>query len=411
MILFSVTFELMVIVGLFKSSGIIFVATQERFGSSASMTSLISTINSVSWSVTSLLAMNIGSKFLSSRAITVLGILVSFISYIIASVTQDFELLLLSNGILQGVGGPCVEPIALSMLGNYFEKHRGLACSISSSGGLVLAPLLTIMFDFYGFSGTMLLDAAFVFQCLVTAMLFRPQSFFSHGKRKIKKKDIDSDRNTDAGLQMEHNVVAVNDDTPYSSVDLYGGHGRTPSANLHTYVSNVLPAMYNEAVELSSKTDSKERAFTGFHFDKVVKRGDQFIDTDYTNNDCTERHQTSLIDGIIDELSHAGIKSTIGMKRYSCFQRILELFDFSLFKNPVFIVLFLAAGFIRVPCALCMAYLAPHAKDVYLKPSEIAKILYCGNTARRYRFLCRVVPFSRSNGSGCRIALFRFTNG
>ena len=62
-------------------------------------------------------------------------------------------------------------------------------------------------------------------------------------------------------------------------------------------------------------------------------------------------------------------------KKRLLFQKISELFDFSLFKNLVFIVLFLASSFMCVPCAISMVYLAPHAKDLNIGPSDIEKKL------------------------------------
>ena len=298
-ILFGVTFELMIIAGLFKSAGIIFVAIQERFGSRASMTSMISTVFIASWSVSSLLVMNLGAKFLSSRTITVMGTLATCASYIISSLAQDFELLLFSNGILQGAGSACIQPISLAILGSFFEKHRGLACSIASSrgsfGGLVFAPLLTVMLEYYGFSGTMLLTGAFVFQCLVTAALFRPQAFYTQRVKKIKKNQTYSDTRLDNCLQ----------------------------------------------------------------------------------NESTTRHDTAIIDkrtnedGAVSQTENSVIN---GKKRF-CFQKIAELFDFTLFRNPVFIVIFFASSFLFVPCVLSMVCIAPHAKDLNTEPGDIAKLL------------------------------------
>ena len=46
------TLEMVIVVGMLKTSGIIFVAFQERFQSSSSVTSLISSVQNAVWSVT-----------------------------------------------------------------------------------------------------------------------------------------------------------------------------------------------------------------------------------------------------------------------------------------------------------------------------------------------------------------------
>ena len=46
------TLEMVIVVGMLKTSGIIFVAFQDRFQSSSSVTSLISSVQNAVWSVT-----------------------------------------------------------------------------------------------------------------------------------------------------------------------------------------------------------------------------------------------------------------------------------------------------------------------------------------------------------------------
>ena len=374
-ILFGVTLEIMIVVGLFKASGIIFVAIQERFGSSASMTSIISTLTMASWSVASLLIMNIGSKFLSSRTITVIGTLATCASYVISSMARDIKLLLFSHGLMQGAGIGCMEPIALAMLGSYFEKHRGLACSIASSGGslggLVFAPLLTVMFQYYGFSGTLLLVAAFAFQCLVTAALFRPQEFYTRIKEKTKKRQTDSDIMSDAFLQKENTDIVVNGNNV--SVSQQSGEIKTSTTYAQNSESNVTRSMNREATDLDVLVEARARAYSDSHTEIYSKTAN--IGT--SSPDCITIHPKSIIDRSKNEDS--GVSqidhNMISGKNLSCIQMISELFDFSLFKNPVFIIILFAAGFLCVPCALSMIYLAPHAKDLEIEPHDIAKLL------------------------------------
>ncbi len=64
------------------------------------------------------------------------------------------------------------------VLGTYFHKKRSRAISISmlgdGIGGLVLAPLLTSMFDYYGYPGAMIILAGLALQCTVIGALYRP---------------------------------------------------------------------------------------------------------------------------------------------------------------------------------------------------------------------------------------------
>ena len=60
----------------------------------------------------------------------------------------------------------------------YFDKKQGKANAIASTGvpigALVLAPLLTFLFDKYGYTGTMLILGGILLHIFVTALLFRP---------------------------------------------------------------------------------------------------------------------------------------------------------------------------------------------------------------------------------------------
>ena len=380
MILLGATLELTIIVGLFKSSGIIFVATQERFGSSASMTSIISTVTMATWSVTSLLVMNVGSKFLCSRTITAAGTVATCVAYVISSRAQDIKVLLFSNGIIQGAGVACMEPVALAMLGSYFEKHRGLACSIASSGGslggLLFAPLLTAMLEHYGYSGTMLLAGAFVLQCLITASLFRPQAFYLTREKKFQKRKREQDTRVhvlkeNQAVMFNGDLVSVNQQSKVINI----------SNNDHCFAENGNTQMEAPKHCEARLTDlllveERQRSYTDSKIDEVAGQSLRTNELGFSSAECIGVPQISLID--TTEANNDGVRhinNRISPKDLSCYQVISELFDFSLFKNPVFIIALFASTFMCVPCALSMVYLAPHAKDIGVEPEGIAKFL------------------------------------
>ena len=49
-------------------------------------------------------------------------------------------------------------------------------------------------------------------------------------------------------------------------------------------------------------------------------------------------------------------------------QTISDLLDLPLLKKSVFVVALVALSFVSVGCVLSIVYLAPHAKDVGIKP-------------------------------------------
>ena len=82
----------------------------------------------------------------------------------------------------------------LSIIGIYFDKHRGLATSLysgaASVGGLILAPIVTTLFDRYGFSGTMLIVGGLFLNIFVTASVMRHPSWFKRRHRKIIDSEV-----------------------------------------------------------------------------------------------------------------------------------------------------------------------------------------------------------------------------
>ena len=82
----------------------------------------------------------------------------------------------------------------LSIIGIYFDKHRGLAISIysgsASVGGLIFAPIITTLFDKYGFTGTMIIVGGLFLNIFVSASVMRPPSWFKKRHRKTTDNEV-----------------------------------------------------------------------------------------------------------------------------------------------------------------------------------------------------------------------------
>jgi len=110
---------------------------------------------------------------------------------------------------------------SLTMVGMYFEKRRGFANTIAvaggSAGGLVFAPLLTVLFQEYGYQGLLVMAGIALNGC-VSAALFRPPEFYtkpvsnpssedeSSTKLSLNKPLISYDENGDVKTSLESDV-------------------------------------------------------------------------------------------------------------------------------------------------------------------------------------------------------------
>ena len=77
-----------------------------------------------------------------------------------------------------GFGGSLVFSPSLVVVCEYFEKRRGIAVGIAtagaSAGGILGPPLMTYLFERYGFFSGLLVVGAIMYNCCVSGALYRP---------------------------------------------------------------------------------------------------------------------------------------------------------------------------------------------------------------------------------------------
>ena len=80
--------------------------------------------------------------------------------------------------LIIGVGRALTYTPSLIIVGYYFNKRRGLAVGLATSGvgfgTFLLPPLIEIFFDFYGFTGGLLIMSSISLHFCVSGALFRP---------------------------------------------------------------------------------------------------------------------------------------------------------------------------------------------------------------------------------------------
>ncbi|XP_045200322.2 monocarboxylate transporter 12-like isoform X1 [Mercenaria mercenaria] len=187
--------------GIIKNFGIIFVAIQDRFGSSASLTSSLVTTQRLTNSFTSLITMTVGMQFTSNRIAVILGALILTISNIVSAFATDVRILFASIGVLEGVAKGFIIPTITVSLLEYFNKRRGLAVGLafsgSSLGGLIFAPIFAELLDNIGYTRTLLIVAGMTFSFLVTGALLRPIKSFERQSLKHNETNGNTKDETD----------------------------------------------------------------------------------------------------------------------------------------------------------------------------------------------------------------------
>ncbi|OWF53584.1 Monocarboxylate transporter 3 [Mizuhopecten yessoensis] len=89
--------------GLYKSFGIFFVEYVEKFGSSATMTSVISGVYLAGYSFVALIMMTYGLGRISCRQSVMIGGVFISIGYLVSSLATTIEIVILAQGVFTGL--------------------------------------------------------------------------------------------------------------------------------------------------------------------------------------------------------------------------------------------------------------------------------------------------------------------
>lgn len=118
------------------------------------------------------------SNRFSCRFVTMLGAVICTIGIFVSAFVPNLYYLYFTYGILGGVGRSFAYTPGLIIVGVYFNKRRGIAVGLATSGvGLgcfLFPPVIELMFDYYGFTGTFIILSAVIANFFVCGALFRP---------------------------------------------------------------------------------------------------------------------------------------------------------------------------------------------------------------------------------------------
>ena len=107
-----------------------------------------------------------------------MGALITATAYFATSFVSSIHMFLLTYGIFSAFGTSFVYMGSIIPIYEYFDKHESKAMALVLTGysiGLfVWPPLVTVLFNYYGRSGTFMLLAGFMLQMCVFGALLRP---------------------------------------------------------------------------------------------------------------------------------------------------------------------------------------------------------------------------------------------
>lgn len=303
-------------------------------------------------------------------------------------------------------------------IGEYFSKRRGLANGIAfsgaSTGGLIFAPIMSALFQSYGYSGTLLIVAGMTLNICVTGMLLRPIQWFE--KRLPKQVTAVTELNDKDILLTEKEplVTRVLPEEKQATDNLEANNDQDKNGSvgnksvLHLRNNHVPRFVRSGSYEPQSQTGPRSpSASPMFPRARTSSLGNRRQRTISEKSESSVHKTVTRMNSVLDSLSSSKMAlyastdcvcaSVVDIREIqttdedtppqpSCCSRLKKSFDLSLFKNPVFPTFLIMAGLSAASCLLTPAFLVPHAKDVGLSTEQrgflLSIVSACGLTSR-----------------------------
>ncbi|XP_065085214.1 uncharacterized protein Sln [Ochlerotatus camptorhynchus] len=182
------------VAGLVKSYGVLYVEILENFpGSSATTASWIPAILSALCLALAPVSSALCQRF-SPRIVVIIGGVFCALGLTLSYFATSLYHLLLTFGVLTGIGGGLSTTPGIVIVSQYFEKRRALANGITISGtaagSFIFPMLIERLIHLFGFHGTILILGGCMLHVCLSGALYRPveDSF----PKKPNQKEISS---------------------------------------------------------------------------------------------------------------------------------------------------------------------------------------------------------------------------
>lgn len=112
------------------------------------------------------------------RKVTIAGAVISSVGFVLSTQATSIEMLIVTYGVIGGVGFGAIYLPAIVTVGHWFDKKRALATGLAvcgtGIGTFIFAPLSQKLIAEYEWRGAHLILAGIVLNCAVCGAIFRP---------------------------------------------------------------------------------------------------------------------------------------------------------------------------------------------------------------------------------------------
>lgn len=163
--------------GIGYAFGVLLPEFAEQFGESKGKVSLVGSLLFGTYLCSGPFASGLVNKF-GCRAVTIAGSVVAAAGFVLGSFATNLDILILTYGVLGGLGFGMMYLPSIVTVGYYFEKKRALATGIamcgSGLGTFVFSPLNDLLLEQYGWRSLLFIQAGIILNGAVCGMLMRP---------------------------------------------------------------------------------------------------------------------------------------------------------------------------------------------------------------------------------------------
>ncbi|CAH1795978.1 unnamed protein product [Owenia fusiformis] len=404
--------------GVCFSAGIFYLEFLDYYRESKGKTAWVgSTLNGM-YLTMGPIAGGLANKF-GCRAVSIAGSLLAAASFFASTFSPNVDALIVLYGGLGGAGFGLMYLPAIVMVGFYFEKKRALATGIavcgSGIGAFVFAPFCRYLIDTFTWKGATWIISGIVLNGVVMGALFRPLE----GPPRRKKQQLDDtaslEETTDLvvkqrneGGNRTNGISKPKHDDPKSILyrkhkEKFDQNGFGDGANENIAIqSNLDLSQTNKQLdtdckrmcrstdciyEPSSSNHKQEAEIRQKYINKPMYRKDIFYSGSVTHLPEFKEDSKAYHKSITNVPSEGrNDRTKCGNICGSIIDIFKTMFDFSLMKNPVFVLYGLS-------CFLCMTgffvpfiYLPDHAQAMGVSKEQAAfliSILGIANTIGR----------------------------
>jgi len=192
-------FSNFIVDGVLYTFGILLVELLDTFKASRTQTALVGSLLGGTYLIVGPIVSVLVNKF-GCRAVTICGSILASTFFFISTYSTSIEMMLVTYGILGGIGFGMLYLPSIVMVGIYFDTKRAAATGIavcgSGLGTFVFAPLARILLDTYGWRGANKIISGIILNAIACGLVYLPLKSPKH--RPLPPTDINLNAVPDA---------------------------------------------------------------------------------------------------------------------------------------------------------------------------------------------------------------------